>query len=98
MPKRKRAITAPKAVREEARELRRVFMDAHRHGTRALRSGDLKGFSDAIAVERSLIDEQREVIEQQLGATRWQRDFINGDQPPAAGRKRRARKSAGRHK
>jgi len=63
---------------ELARDLALAFKDAHEYGTRALNAGDLKGFSQAIAVERSLIEEQRAAIEEQRDAIKKQREVING--------------------
>lgn len=45
-----------------ARESSAVFDDVHHHGERALKAGDFKTLGDAIAVERRLIQGQREAI------------------------------------
>jgi len=63
---------------EPARDLARLFKDAHDYGTRALRARDLKGFGQAIAVERGLICEQQAVLEEQGNAIKKQRDVLRG--------------------
>jgi hypothetical protein len=61
---------------ERVRDLNLVFQDAHKYGTAALRVGDYKGFGEAIAVERSLIQEQRAEIEKQRADIEKQRAVI----------------------
>jgi len=55
-------IKSQKDTRRRVRELRTVFREVHRHGERALQTGDLKTFGDAVAVERSLIREQADLV------------------------------------
>ena len=61
---------------ELARDSARVFKEAHEFGTLALRARDLHGFSQAIAVERRLIGEQRATLEEQGDAIKQQREVI----------------------
>ena len=65
--------------KRNARDIKRVFMDAHKHGQRALARGDLQGFADAVAVERSLILEQRVEIDKQRAAIARQRKVIKSN-------------------
>lgn len=59
MPKRRADLTL-------IRDLHAVFRDVHTHGQRALTEGNLKAFGEAIAVERSLIQEQRQAIDARI--------------------------------
>jgi len=68
---------------EPARDLARAFQGAHEYGTRALHAGDLKSFSQAIAVERGLIDEQRARLEEQADAIKNWGEVIRGIRHPA---------------
>jgi len=81
-------------LREQAdrvRDLSLVFRDAHAFGTRALQSGDYESFADTIAVERGLIDEQRDAIEKQRDLIEQQRAIMLGVSiPDKAKRKRRS--------
>ena len=61
---------------ELARDSARVFQEAHEFGALALRARDLKGFGEAIAVERGLIGEQRATLEEQGDAIKKQREVI----------------------
>jgi len=63
---------------ELARDSARVFQQAHEFGAEALRARDLKGFGQAIAVERGLICEQQAVLEEQGNAIKKQRDVLRG--------------------
>ena len=67
---------------EPARDLARLFQNAHEYGTRALHARDLKGFSHAIAVERDLIAEQRAILEERGDAIKQQREIIRGIRQP----------------
>jgi len=75
---------------EPARDLARLFQNAHEYGTRALRARDLKGFSHAIAVERDLIDEQRAILEERRDAIKKQREVISGIRQPNRKRTQRS--------
>ena len=74
-------------------DLAEVFNDVHRHGTAALRAGDYKGFGDAIAVERSLIEEQREDIAELRANLEKQRAALGRIRKPIQpkGKRRRSR-------
>ena len=61
---------------ELARDSARVFQQAHEFGAEALRARDLKGFGQAIAVERGLIGKQRATLEEQGDAIKKQREVI----------------------
>jgi hypothetical protein len=52
----------PHPAVKRIRDLRKVFQEVHRHGERALLTGDYKTFGEAVDVERSLIREQADVI------------------------------------
>jgi hypothetical protein len=60
------------------REMTLVFRDAHKFGTAALKARDYKTFGEAIAVERSLIQEQAAEIEKQRVEIEEQRAVIKG--------------------
>ena len=61
---------------ERVREVNLLFKDAHKYGTAALKARDYKRFGEAIAVERSLIQEQAAEIEQQRVDIQKQRAII----------------------
>jgi hypothetical protein len=47
-----------------------TFREVHRRGERALKAGDYKTFGEAVAAERSLIQQQRDIIQRTLQAVR----------------------------
>jgi hypothetical protein len=58
------------------RDLKLVWKDAHKYGTAALKAGDYQKFAQAIAVERSLIQEQVAETERQRADIEKQRAVI----------------------
>ncbi len=52
------------------RDLHEVFREVHQHGRKAFLAGDYKTFGEAIAIERTLIEEQRTLAKKRLAHQR----------------------------